>query len=136
MENSKLKTIASHTVAIVIGIMFAVSLKSPRVEIIDAGVHEIHEVPVEVIKEVVKWKTKVIRESYEVIVDEPCTEINYIHNHVMVDREHRVSFLSGLGPKKEFVFGAGYALNITNAYSVGFSTLSNKSYLFSVGMDF
>ena len=137
-----IKTIASHTVVAVIGIMIAVLIKSPRVQIVQGE---------DRIVEVVKWKTKVIRESYEVIVDEPCTEVEYIYNdydrlhivieqqlnnYIVLDKEHRISILAGLGPKKEFVFGAGYAVNITNAYSLGFSALNNRTYITSFGLDF
>jgi hypothetical protein len=155
--NSKFKKFASHTVAVIIGLIIASCARSPRVEIVEVPKEVIKHVPVEhhhvVTKEVVKWKTKIkkvyVYNDYDGLHD---AILYYVRHHVKVDREHRLSLYGGVGPKrlytskvtggykveleKDIVLGVGYAYNLDSKYSIGFNVFSNETFLAALGIDF
>jgi hypothetical protein len=148
------KKIASHIVAVVVGLMLATCTRSPRVE--TQVVEVIKEVPVEVIKEVlvekvvVKTVTEIeyryVDPTFLIEIHDTLYRTYHIHN------EHKLSIFAGIGPvglritpvsngyrvktKKDLVIGAGYSYNLDSKYSVGFVGLSNNTYLASLGVGF
>ena len=149
MENSKLKKVASHTVAVVVGLMLATCSRNPKTQVVTREVvKEIKvEVPIQVIKEVVV--TQVIREPYEVIVDEPCREVEVIHRTVAA--KNRLMGMVGRGPDDlnasyngsyhfsvgyGIIAGMGYSRLIDESMSLGVIGLSNGTFLGTMGVDF
>lgn len=155
-ENNKFKRVASHTVAVVIGLILASCVRSPRVEVVDREViKEVKvEVPVEVIKEKVvekevvkykyKWRTKVVKTD--------CPPQHVENYSVSVTRySNRLSLLAGVGPKglkvttipggyqveagQGFVWGAGYALRLVGPHNVGLQFLNNGTSSLVYGYD-
>lgn len=155
MDNSKLKRFASHTVAVVVGLVIASQCQGPnKVSVVEKEViKEVKvEVPVEKIveKEVVvyKYKTKIEK----VYVSGDTHVVKVIKHYSVVDKKHRISLYGGSAPSgnlavtpftggylvstpRTAVFGVGYAYNLDSKYSVGFNAFSNQSYLVSIGRD-
>jgi hypothetical protein len=157
MDNSKLKKIASHTVAIVVGLLLATQCQGPKTQIVTKEViKEVKvEVPVEVIKEVVKYKrkTKIVHHyAPPIIVEKNVCEYSYYYDLGVLAARHRVSLKAGRGPKslkttaitngyqveldRGFIFGASYDYRFSGPFSVGVEALSNQSYLGSLGVEF
>jgi hypothetical protein len=148
-----MKKFASHTIAVVVGLILATCTRSPRVEIVEKEV--LKEVPVEVVKEVVvervvtKTKTEVVyRYAPPYIVELHKT----LFSTYKIYHEHRFSIFGGVGPvglkispvlggykvktKRDLVIGAGYSYNLDSRFSVGLLGLSNATFLGSIGYSF
>lgn len=154
MEN-KTKKLASHTVALVLGLMFASCVRSPRTEIVTVEKEVIKEVPVDRVieKEIIKYITK-IKKVFVHVVHVENLEPQYVEQYSVsvVRYSQRLSLLGGVGPKSllvtplsngylaeisnGFVWGVGYQLRVYKRHNVGLQFLSNKTSMLSYGFDF
>jgi len=155
MENKNIKRIASHTVAIVIGLMFASCVMSPRVSIVEKPVEVIKEVrvevPVEIIKEVVKTVTKIknVVEYRYLLVYEPSGPFIRVDNTPAA--KNRLYLAAGAGYSRlstsfrgssvevkrvnDLVMGLGYQRKFNN-FVLGGLILTNGTVLGTIGEDF
>lgn len=158
MENKTLKRIASHTVAVVLGLLFASCIRNTSPSIVTKEViKEVRvEVPVQVIKEVVttveieKIKYRYRNRYIRVMPDRNYTVYNNFTN--VLKYRHRVYGLLGAGPrdlkttkvkygyevdiKNKVVVGFGYQYSFYKNYNIGLEFLSNNTHLISYGYSF
>jgi hypothetical protein len=148
-----IQKIASHTVAVVIGLVIASCTRSPRVEIVEKVVHHHTEVPVEKIVEKVVEKI-VVKTKTEVVVKEMCPLIiEQIFRDISPKaKKHRISAMFGVGPRGlrvkslangsevstdyDLVGGLGYSYKTDRKFSVGVQALTNYTFLGTLGLDY
>ena len=151
-----MKTTASHVIVFVLGLMFAINIKSPRTEIkvMDKIVTDV------VVKEKIVYRDRVVKKKVFVHIfhteKEPPQECPMGHTentYVYVTRySQRLTLLAGVGPKRvrvtpvvggynadvtmSGVFGVGYQLRLYKQHNVGVQILNNNTGLVSWGLDF
>ena len=155
-----MKTTASHVIVFVLGLMFAINIKSPRTEIkvMDKIVTDV------VVKEKIVYRDRVVKKKVfvhifhtekgeEKIPLREYTQAEIENIYVYVTRySQRLTLLAGVGPKRvrvtpvvggynadvtmSGVFGVGYQLRLYKQHNVGVQILNNNTGLVSWGLDF
>ena len=152
-----MKNTLSHLVFFIIGLLLALTMVKTRtntkkeVEVI----HDVREVPVEILKEVVKTKVitkhKVVKEVVYLKADDKFI-FTMIHSHLSKNSKNRISVMAGVGPdslktvktasdysisiNNGLLGGISYSRKLNDEHSLGIELLSNGSVLGMMGVDF